>query len=627
MLRSSVQAALNGGALVSREDFRPFPSVCSREAWERVDKEARAYVAGAAQRYLHREYAVLPAAMYMEFLRSGDRREYEARYFERRTALYTLTLNECLTNDGAGLTTIINLIWAICEETGWVVPAHNNQDSRSSHPAPIALQDAEEALPYVDLFSAETASVLAWTLYFLRERLDAVSPMIARRAEYEIDRRVFTPYLQRDDMHWMGFSNGDPVNNWNPWINSNVLAAALLLERDEDRRRALLLRVAESADRFLSFYAPDGGCDEGPAYFGVAGASILDILELFHAATNGRANIDGEPLIRNMARYIMYAHISGEYFTNFADAAARVSPDAALLLRAAERMGLDDLGAFARRAVREGFAQIPYAVGYDLTFRRLRNLFTFRRDYGAEDASQPLSHAFPGIQVAAARERADGSGLYFAAKGGTNGESHNHNDIGNYIVYLDGEPAICDAGVETYRRQTFGAERYSIWTMQSRYHNTAIIGGRDQKNGRNFAARDFSFDDDGETAVFRADMAGAYDESARVKTYMREIALLRGKGEISVTDEFSLAENGVPVALPLLLASEPTVTPGEIRLPAGKRTLRVRFDKALFAVSVERVPIEDARLQNSWRRPYLYRALLARRDAPVSGSHTLTISV
>jgi hypothetical protein len=41
--------------------------------------------------------------------------------------------------------------------------------------------------------------------------------------------------------------------------------------------------------------------------------------------------------------------------------------------------------------------------------------------------------------VAAARLRQGSvNGLYFAALGGHNAESHNHNDVGNFVVYLDG---------------------------------------------------------------------------------------------------------------------------------------------------------------------------------------------
>ena len=42
-------------------------------------------------------------------------------------------------------------------------------------------------------------------------------------------------------------------------------------------------------------------------------------------------------------------------------------------------------------------------------------------------------------------------GFYVAAQGGHNAESHNHNDVGNFIVFLNGKPVIVDVGVETVR--------------------------------------------------------------------------------------------------------------------------------------------------------------------------------
>ena len=78
------------------------------------------------------------------------------------------------------------------------------------------------------------------------------------------------------------------------------------------------------------------------------------------------------------------------------------------------------------------------------------------------------------IEVMVARDREGSSqGLYLAAKGGHNAESHNHNDIGNFVTYIDGKPVIIDVGVETYSRKTFSPQRYEIWTMQSGYTSAA----------------------------------------------------------------------------------------------------------------------------------------------------------
>jgi hypothetical protein len=96
----------------------------------------------------------------------------------------------------------------------------------------------------------------------------------------------------------------------------------------------------------------------------------------------------------------------------------------------------------------------------------------------------------PEIQVMLARDQVGSSErLCLAAKGGHNAESHNYNDVGNFIVYIDGKPAIVDAGVETYTRKTFSAERYTIWPMQSGYHSLLpTVDGLMQSPGRAFAA-------------------------------------------------------------------------------------------------------------------------------------------
>ena len=79
----------------------------------------------------------------------------------------------------------------------------------------------------------------------------------------------------------------------------------------------------------------------------------------------------------------------------------------------------------------------------------------------------------PDLQVMVARdEEGSTKGFYVAAKGGHNDESHNHNDIGNYVVYYDGQPLLIDVGRGTYTRKTFSDRRYEIWYNCSDYHNT-----------------------------------------------------------------------------------------------------------------------------------------------------------
>ena len=177
-------------------------------------------------------------------------------------------------------------VWLICEESFWGTPAHLGEQQ--------GLADVTQ--PIVELFSAETAALLAWTDYALGERLDAVHPRLRQRLRLEVDRRVLTPALERDDFWWLGFTPRE-VNNWNPWINSNWLTAVLLLEQDPARRARAVTKIARSLDRFVDAYPDDGGCDEGPGYWGRAAASLFEALELLSSATGGRVEVWREPIV------------------------------------------------------------------------------------------------------------------------------------------------------------------------------------------------------------------------------------------------------------------------------------------------------------------------------------------
>ena len=207
-----------------REQYQPF-----RDGWDALPQDARAALIASGERALKGTWEVLPASMALEFARNGNRSRYEALRNRRRTRLQELVMAECVEGKGRFTDEIANGVWLTCEETFWGVPAH-----LGAQKAGVGLPDVTE--PIVDLFAAETASLLAWTLYLLEGPLRAVSPLIPERIRLETDRRMLTPALTRD-FSWMGFA-GHSVNNWDPWICSNWLTAALLVERDGTAPRA-----------------------------------------------------------------------------------------------------------------------------------------------------------------------------------------------------------------------------------------------------------------------------------------------------------------------------------------------------------------------------------------------------
>jgi hypothetical protein len=601
--------------VLPHERYHPEPPAADRVAWEALPAATRAALLARGETRLGQALPQLPATLYMDFRRSGDRRRYEGPYGARRSALTDLVVAECVEARGRFVDGILDVAWAICEESSWAIPAHNDHDGQPD-PLPNTVR------PYVDLFAAETGALLAWTDHLVGDRLATVSARARARLRDEVRRRVVAPFLGRDDFWWMGLGGGS-VNNWNPWCTSNCLAAGLVLEDDPERRVAVVAKALRCLDRFLAGQARDGGCDEGPSYWGRAGGSLFDCLELLHGATSGGIDVYGEPLIRDIGRFLPRVHIDGDWFAAFADGPARVSIAADLVHRFGLRTGDPDVAALgaaahARRGGAPPHADLPRLLP---ALRHLAEL-----DAAAAEARNPyLGESWlPVIEVLTARERPGSpEGLFLAAKGGHNAESHNHNDVGQFIVYVDGRPAIVDPGVGHYTAQTFSARRYEIWTMQSQYHNLPCVRGVGQAPGATFRARDVACRCAEGVVELAADIAGAFPPEAGIVHWRRAARLVRGaEPRVEIVDDFRLAAPSDDVRLHLVAAAEPHPVPGgRIRIaPAGGgRGLELSYDAEALEAAVEPLDLEDTRLQGVWG-PRLWRIVLRARG-PVEAGH------
>ena len=229
--------------------------------------------------------------------------------------------------------------------------------------------------------------------------------------------------------------------------------------------------------------------------------------------------------------------------------------------------------------------------------------------------------------MAARREEGSVQGLYLAAEAGHNGKSHNHNDVGNFLVYADGAPAIIDVGVETYTARTFSPQRYDIWTMQSAYHNCPTIGGVMQSAGREFAATEVSYRADDRQAELSMNIAKAYPATAHLAAWRRALRLDRVNNTIEVVDDYRLTESAHTITLTLMTPCAAQLqTAGEITLPMPSgRPLLIAYDGAALRARVEEIPIEDARLRESWGER-LYRVQLHADTPPLGAKWTLRIS-
>lgn len=600
--------------------FKPFPQASNRIDWESLPSEMSSYWLSKGRKYVDFDWPPLKAIEFMDFRRNGNRRRYENKFNDRRNALACLVISECIEANGSYLDQIINGIWSLCEESSWTVPAHMYMSMRRELP------DIND--PVVDLHAADTARLLAWTLYLLEPQMHEISPVLCSRAREEVNRRTITPFLQRNNFWWMGYHNdkrnSKRMNNWTPRCISGVLTSLLLLEQNEEKRIEGVHKTLLILDRFISSYPNDGGCDEGSNYWESAAGALFYCLELLYGATNGEINVFHYPLISDMGEFICKVHIVGNDFVNFGDGSARQVSSGNLIYRYGQ------------------FVQSPWMIQLGQTNKDYGDTWKkcVQLDYAlsalfnrAEADDNVMQHAvrdvwLPELQMMTAREsELTYSGFYIAAKGGHNAESHNHNDVGQFIVYVDGQPALIDVGVEEYTAATFGKSRYEIWTMQSAYHNLPTVNGVQQHAGEEYTARNIVYNSDDTKAEFSLNLEKAYPEEAGLISWRRRLILHRlPEAYVELEENFSLTEYSDNVFLSLMTPARPLQSEtGVLQLNLNERcALDLIYDSEALTASIETITLRSEQLQKVWGDE-VFRILLTPHQPVKEGNWSFRI--
>ncbi len=528
----------------------------------------------------------LTASLYAEFARDGNRSHYQKAYYARRNALYDLMLAE-MVGDRRFHTRLCDLCWMICEETSWVIPAHNVAVDGSLLTKPLPDAWLGETV-HVDLFSACTGALLAFCCRLLSgDDEDDVTKMVRQRMLLQLHERIIEPYLKYD-MRWLTVF----VNNWLPWITANVLNVAALVCDRADRVK-VINRALPQLDCFVETYLPDGGCNEGPGYWDKSVGMLFDCLELLYDLTDGRIDIFDHPLLKRMGNYIRLTNISEGRYITIADSHPHNLPSYIQIERFGLRSGNPALAAFGAEGRRRG--EIKANRHYEC-YRSLKDLLTPELPLTEQSTRESVSLDDTQVAVLWAGE------LCCAVKGGHNNESHNHNDVGSLQLYDAAKPVIMDPGVGEYTRDTFNENRYQIWTMRSPYHSLPIVNGCEQLAGREYRAGSWQAEISENRVTVEA--AEAYDKKAGLQSFTRTAQL--DEAGLIVTDELSLAAPG-DIVFTLLLHDRPAPEkPGCYRLTP---TLCLHFPAELKP-AIEEISLAGSSQAKEWDADRIYNLRL-----------------
>ena len=579
-----------------------FPQAADRAAWEAGESAFRkkrfALYVENAQKWQEKSYSEiyppLTARDFFAFMRTGNRSVFESFYFGRRTHLTLFCMAEAVEYRKRFLPEVVEGIWQLLSEPVWYLPAHGHY--HEGDPMPRFDQ------PRTDLFCAETGSTLACVVQLLEKELRELSPELLNWVREYCIERVIAPLEDETILPqwWL-----DGHNNWSPWCASNVAMTAFTFLRDQPERLArLTLKLIGVCERFYDRYAPDGGCDEGPGYFMVAGIRLMIFLDLLNAYTdNAFAALYREEKFRNIGDYIAKVHLVGPWFASMADSPAKFDRmEAGLLNRYAELSGSRRLKSFAVEAA-YGFAPASVTEVADGTagtgefphlvlFNELAQTFWFPADLTRGNRACERQTILPDLEFFLFRQNPadDWSGTILCMKGGHNDESHNHNDIGQFEVFYDGTPVVIDCGSTEYTKFTFSSRRYENRFLNSSGHDVPSFNGILQSPGAEFRASGMTISD-----AVSIDIAGAYPRACGVESCVRRASL--SDDGTAVIEDSVRGTGEIAVAIPLYCAVKPEEEDGAIRI--GKMQLRV---SGISVVRIKEIPLHDTRMESSWGR-------------------------
>jgi hypothetical protein len=531
-----------------------------RAAWEKAAKAVPVpAVLESARALAAKPPPDLPESLYLDYTRTGNRVNYQRVNKERLDRVGLFAWAEGLTHTGEFIPPLVREIEAILAERTWVLPAHD-KDNRNFRGEVVE----------IDLGAAMRGWSLATAVAWHADQLPAA---LRERTAAELRRRIIEPFLgvargaeAAGGMWWFRADN-----NWNAVCNLGVAGTALAALPSRTERAEIVANVELNLEYYLAGFSPDGYCSEGIGYWNYGFGHFAMGAEMLARATGGLVRLLATEHAVRVAGYPAGLRILDGVYPAFADMDVRERPSSW----------------FGALAVRQFF---PRPLGMkpwglkepdlrsQLLYETALKVFLAIETEGLPPAPAPAvrtgHHWFAEAQVYTARGR---PGFGAAIKGGHNGEHHNHNDVGSYVVALGDRAVLVDPGLEVYTARTFGPDRYVSKVLNSYGHPVPVVAGRLQSTGKAFAARVVAttFTEAADTLVL--DLSGAYEVPA-LRTLTRTFVLKRGRSpEITVTDEVSYAEPSTFETALVTFEPWKEVRKGRLQVGADPNVLRVEI--------------------------------------------------
>jgi hypothetical protein len=564
----------------------PGRPITDRTAWDALAALPRYQdLIKRAEAILAKPLPVQTDDLYLEFSRTGNRTHWQDVAFARRNRLGPLVLAECAENKGRFLPAIEQFVDEVCAERTWVLPAADEK-----------LKNFNGEITEIDLIS----SLLGWDLgtadYLLGDRL---KPATREKLRVNIKRRVLDPFLlmvrgeskpvylhgnktPSRTMFWLMGSN-----NWNAVCLAGVTGAALTELSSREERAEFIVAAEKYSRYFLAGFTTDGNCSEGLGYWNYGFGRYVLLSETIRQATAGGVDLLTVPGARMPATYPARIQIVSGISPAFADCGvfATPTPVTMYVLNRRLNLGLTQYGPETTKQV------------FPTTFETM--LYEF--DAPSSSGGNTTPAAGPGLRdwfdqaMVYVGRPAPGSTNRFgvAFKGGHNAETHNHNDLGSFVVVSGDRPVLVDPGSEVYTARTFSPRRYESNLLNSFGHSTPVVAGVLQSQGRQAEAHVIRTDFSPDTDTLELDLKAAYavpdlQSLRRTFVYSR-----KGTGAFTVTDRVEMKTPQTFGTALITLGSWIRQSDGSLLVCDGDSAVRVEIDAGGQEFTVQSEQIKE----------------------------------
>lgn len=448
----------------------------------------------------------------MDFFRTGSRARFEKLYFSRRCQLSIYAIYAMMYPEKAEyLEKLQDVICEICNEYSWQLPAHR----------PVFYRNKRDGLA---LFSCETGLYLAEIKYMLSDRLDV---FVTERITKALDERILKSF--ENEAQWFESLK----SNWAA-VCGGSLGMTFMYESPE-RFSKVQPRIEKCMENYRDGILSDGSTSEGASYWNYGMCFYAMYYDNLRRYTMGRGrNGLKDEKMKRFAGFYSDLMLGSSVMTSFSDASSSSGCDIWLIYFLSKEYGIELPP-----------CEMCY-INTDKLSAAVRAFMYFDPELSCGNTSES-ERFFDKLGWYIKRTESYG----FAVKGGNNGEEHNHNDIGSFIVAGDGKQILCDLGAAEYTAFNFGKDRYKVFNNSSLGHSVPIVNGCEQGTGSEFYGCLEVSD------AISVDMSAAYPGS--VGKLIRQFRL--DEGSISLKDSF---DKKTDIRERFITEIEPSVENGRI---------------------------------------------------------------